>query len=99
MVSTYSPQMLYPISPGREDADSIEAGERQFAAATREMGAFTKAAGILFGRRAASRAAEHWLALAENAEAAADGYPNWRRITIAAASQLAKGECPADEAE
>jgi hypothetical protein len=57
------------------------------------MGAFLTAVCALFGEAEAVRAADHWIAFAESMEAPlVGGYPNWRVITFAAASQLAR-EC------
>lgn len=65
--------------------------ERLFADAQRELEAFVMAVGELFGSPEAASAAEQWIELAERMEPPpVDGSPNWRHITIAAASQLAK---------
>jgi hypothetical protein len=93
MVSTGSLQTPQPVVHGCEDAGSIEPCERQFAAAQREMGAFVKAVVMLFGEAEAWRAAEHWLELSNSMEGPAGGYPSWRDITIAAASEVAERRC------
>jgi hypothetical protein len=91
MISPHSLHAPRPIAVSSEDADSIEMCRRQFAAATREMGAFVKAVHMLFGSVEAAQASEFWVELAEREEMPlVDGYPNWRHITVAAASQLAQ---------
>lgn len=95
MTSPLSLQPPRPTALRPDDAGYGDECERQFAAAQREMGAFVTAVGELFGRLEAARAAECWIELAESMEAPlVDGYPNWRRITITAVSQLAKRSPP-----
>lgn len=80
-----------PATPSPEDAHCCERCESQLIAAKREMGAFLTAVCALFGEAEAVRAADHWIAFAESMEAPlVGGYPNWRVITFAAASQLAR---------
>jgi hypothetical protein len=69
---------------------------RQLAAATRELGAFIRAVGKLYGEEAASNAAQYWVALAEsNLELpSTNGFPGWRHITILAANRLARTIAP-----
>jgi CheY-like chemotaxis protein len=63
---------------------------QQIADAEREMGAFVAAVGRRSGPAAAVRAAEHWIELAESTSLPlVDGRPNWRTLTIMAASRLA----------
>jgi len=91
MTSTYPLQTSHLMAFSMEHAESDDICERQYATAKREMGAFVRAVGVMFGAAEASRAAQRWLELAESAKAPLiDGYPNWRHITIAAASELAK---------
>jgi len=74
------------LSP--EDAGNCA---RQFAAAQREMGAFVGAIRRLYEEADAMHAAECWIRLAESEEVPlVDGYPDWRHITVMAASQVAK---------
>jgi hypothetical protein len=84
-------QTSLPTALGLQDAEYREGCERQFAHAMREMGAFVTAVRRLYGSEAAARAAKYWIELAESANAPViDRLPNWRKITIAAAGQLAK---------
>jgi hypothetical protein len=63
---------------------------QQIADAEREMGAFVAAVARHSGPVAAVRAAEHWLELAESMNPTlVDGRPDWRKLTIMAASRLA----------
>jgi hypothetical protein len=58
--------------------------------AERELGAFLAAVRQGFSCEAASRAGDYWLEAFEAADPPANqGHPDWRRITIAAASRLA----------
>jgi|ERR1035437_3805900 hypothetical protein len=77
--------------------EDTENCERQFAAARRELAAFVEAIRTRFGSVEAAHAAEYWVRLAESEEVPlVDGYPDWRHITVAAASQLAtwRFSCP-----
>jgi hypothetical protein len=79
-----------PMALGLQDSDDRERCERQFANAKRELGAFAMAVRMLYGEAEAARATEHWIELAESPKTPLiDGYPNWRHVTIAAASELA----------
>jgi hypothetical protein len=61
----------------------------QMEAAKREMGAYATAVHELFGKTEAGRAAEDWIEAAESvASPLIDAYPNWRQVTVAAASKL-----------
>src|ERR1700722_9490502 len=63
---------------------------QQIADAEREMGAFVAAVGRRSGPAAAVRAAEHGIELAESTSLPlVDGRPNWRTLTVMAASRLA----------
>ena len=62
----------------------------QFADAEKELGAFVKAFGELFGARAAADAAECWVELVESATySGVAGSGHWRQISVTAASQKA----------
>ena len=61
--------------------------------AERELGAFLAAVRQGFSSEAASRAGDYWLEAFEAADPPANqAHPDWRRITIAAASRLATQE-------
>lgn len=93
MASPLSLQTQHSIVLNSQETKHSEMFELQFADAQRELEAFVMAAAELFGKMEAASAAEYWIQLAESMEAPlVDGYPNWRHITIAAASQLAR-EC------
>ena len=65
--------------------------EKQIVAAEREFGAFVMAVHILFGKAEAAHAAECWIELVEEDKTSfADGFPNWRQVTVAAASRLSQ---------
>jgi hypothetical protein len=91
MIASYCLHTAGPIALGSEDANCKEKCERQLATAEREMGAFVMAIGTLFGSVEASHAADRWIEIAGRLEGPLiDGSTNWRHITIAAASELAK---------
>ncbi len=90
MITAHSLQAAMDTSPSPQEIHRYEKCREQLAAAERELGAFVTAVRTLFGHAEASRAAEDWIELAEHtATPSADQHPNWRRITIAAASRLA----------
>jgi hypothetical protein len=85
----YKEDAMTQTSPLKHDRCCARC-EEQIVAATRELGAFVMAIGALFGKVEAARATEYWILLAESQEGPfADGYPDWRQITVAAASRLA----------
>jgi hypothetical protein len=91
MIASYCLHTAGPIAPGSEDANYEENCVRQLATAEREMGAFVMAVGRLFGSVEAFHAADRWIEIAGHREnPLLDGSTNWRHITIAAASELAK---------
>jgi len=91
MIASYCLHTAGPIAPGSEDANYEENCVRQLATAEREMGAFVMAVGRLFGSVEAFHAADRWIEIAGRREnPLLDGSTNWRHITIAAASELAK---------
>jgi hypothetical protein len=91
MIAPYCLQTAGPIVLGSRDASYKETCERQLTAAEKEMGAFVKAVGTLFGSVEALHAADHWIEIAGRIEAPLIvGSTNWRHITIAAASEFAK---------
>jgi hypothetical protein len=74
-----------PANPGSPDYHAELA-----ATAERELGAFLSAVRQRFSYEAASRAGDYWLEAFEAAGPHANQpHPDWRRITIAAASRLA----------
>jgi len=63
--------------------------QEQIEAAALELGAYATAVRELFGKKEAARAAEDWIEVTERAETPlVEGYPNWREVTVAAASKL-----------
>jgi hypothetical protein len=87
MHSFHNPAPDHLYSKGNLFSDQHE---DQFAAAKKEMGAFVTAVSKLYGKLEAERAADCWITQAENTDALTiHGYPNWRHVTVAAASQLA----------
>jgi len=91
MIAPHCLHTAGPIAPGSEDANYKENCERQLATAEREMGAFVMAVGRLYGSVEAFHAADRWIEIAGRREnPSIDGSTNWRHITIAAASELAK---------
>ena len=79
------------LSP--EDARCCESCEEQILAAKRELSAFAMAVRRRFGARTAAFAESRWIECAENDTVPlVDGYPNWRRISIAVAYQLAANQ-------
>jgi hypothetical protein len=91
MVSQHPLQTLFEVPSITGRASCCAKCRDEVIAAEKEMGAFVIAVRDLYGKLEASRAAEDWVELAEDIEGPLiDGYPNWRHITVAAASQLAK---------
>jgi len=72
------------------DVSYSENSRRQYAAASREIGAFLTAVRLLFGEAEAVLASAEWVALMERMEIPIhNANHNWRYVTVAAASQLA----------
>src|ERR1700679_3886724 len=66
-----------------------EACREQIEVATREMGAYATAVHELFGKKEAASAAEEWIEAVERVMTPLiEGYPNWRQVTVTAASKL-----------
>lgn len=63
---------------------------KTFSLAEKELGAFVAAVGQTRGTEAGRRAAEYWVEALEQLDAAAQPPFDWRRITITAASRLAR---------
>jgi hypothetical protein len=90
MITAHALQAAMDTYPSPQEFHRYEKCHEQLAAAERELGAFVTAVRTLFGDAEAPRAAEDWIELAEHtATPSAGRHPNWRRITIAAASRLA----------
>ena len=72
-----------------EAVHCCERCRKQIETATREMAAYAMVVHQLFGKRAAARAVEEWIEAVERVTTPLiDGYPNWRQVTVAAASKL-----------
>ncbi|MBB5064403.1 hypothetical protein [Granulicella mallensis] len=93
MIALYPQPTSVSAIRSPEDARCCEGCEERILAAKRELSASTTAVGRRFGARAATLAASRWIERAESATAPqVDGYPNWRRITITVAYQLAANQ-------
>ena len=87
-MSTENPVSPIPAKTGSPDHHA----ELAFTA-ERELGAFLAAVRQGFSSEAASRAGDYWLEAFEAADQPTNQtHPDWRRITIAAASRLATQE-------
>jgi hypothetical protein len=89
MVTLLSVQDSPSVVLDPEVVHCCETCRMQMEAAKREMGAYATAVHELFGKTEAGRAAEDWIEAAESvASPFIDAYPNWRQVTVAAASKL-----------
>lgn len=86
-----APSLPTQLPPDRRSHSAPCGGviHAHFSSAERELSSFMAAVGKIFGRAAADRAGEYWVALAEGTHLMVDGCVDWRRITIKAASRIA----------
>jgi hypothetical protein len=70
--------------------DCVGFSDRLLLRAEKELGAFARAVGKLFGSAHAGQSIEEWVEEFESIDWPAEGtIPDWRRVTIVAAARLA----------